>query len=369
MCREQLLPGSAATSSPNTFPRSVLAKHGDGSFFDDHQSQLASMASDVFSDRECAAHFAATLRTVSGRVENMLRQLNGEDGTSSPSPTRDACRQSLSRTVPLIMEKVSLLVDSVDDESTNGADSSKRVVSKLRATFALVNCVQYLDTIEAGMTYDSRGRFDEVMNSVLKKIRDTPAVDEQFEAASVFRVSHWIAPTLAFDLPAGEVARASVEGGGDADGDSLPFTLQVQPIISFKGEDLITGRKGSSSFRRCNVFIEKCHHKSNVFAEGAGTVGVLDVSLKVSPLDEEAHKPRIWGEKEPDRLCVTNACVVQHNSSPPKPRSHVDLYTSSVYGDASAAARLSIQTYVTDSGEAPQLTVELYVASSSEMQT
>jgi len=55
---------------------------------------------------------------------------------------------------------------------------------------------------------------------------------------------------------------------------------------------------------------------------------------------------------------------VQQNAFPPKPRSHVDLYTSAVYGDPSAMARLAIQTYTTKTGEPPRLCVEVYVGSS-----
>lgn len=362
-----LLCDSTMTESPSSFPRNVLAKHGGvgDSFFGMQQAELVSEASH---DHHVYERFAITQSNLKNRVESLLLRLNEEQGQlveGSSSPTSNACRQSLSTTMPLILRKVALLVDSVNDDD---ADESKRMVGRLRATFALVNCVQILDVVESAMSHPSRGRFDEVMSSVLERIRNTPTIDDQFKSEAVFRVSHWVAPTLAFDIRAGEVASTSIEQssseGGNNTADSLPLSIQVEPVITFTGEELIAGKKGSESFRRCGVVIEKCAHKEKIFSEGAGSIGVVDLRVRVWPLDEGCPKPRIWGEEETSRLYVTEARVVQHNAFPPKPRSHVDLYTSTVYGDPASTARLAIQTYVTENNEPPQLSVELYVASS-----
>lgn len=320
--------------------RDLFAKHGDTFFDGQHQQQQPSLTNsntsfdadsdvdngvddgDLF-DQGCYDRFAASLRNVSTRVKNLLQRLDDEaqkeqreEDVVSSSPVRDACRRSLSTTMPLILEKVSLYVDNIDEGGSSSksisttSSSSKRMIAKLRATFALINCVQYLDTIESGLSSNSRNRYDEVMKSVLTKIRSNPLIDDQFKAKAHFRVSHWVAPTLAFDIPAGDMTSATAaEGEGDSTADSLPISLRVEPVISFGSEDLITGKKGSKTFRRCAVIIEKCHHKSKEFAEGAGTIGVADVRVKVFPLDEGAKRARIWGEKEGDRLCVTEARV------------------------------------------------------------
>jgi len=336
---------TAAAFASSSFPSDVLARHGEDCslyqqlLLEDNSLSSSSSSADNYrnennngaaasvgpSDRECCDQFASTMRKISSRVENLLERLRdeeegggGEGAESSESPVREACRRSLTVLVPFLLGKVSLLIDGVDDVSEDGG--SKRMIGKLRATFALVNCVQYLDTIDAAASSESRAALDERLGSVLRSIsRASSSSSDDFTAGATtaFRISHWVAPALAFDVPAGRPAFASLDCHREDDGDSdaLPLKLRVEPVVSYRAEDLTSGKSSGESappFRRCAVEIEKCAHRSKEFAEGAGTIGVAQVRIKVTPLDERSSRnrhPRIWGEEEADRLCVTDARV------------------------------------------------------------
>jgi hypothetical protein len=53
---------------------------------------------------------------------------------------------------------------------------------------------------------------------------------------------------------------------------------------------------------------------------------------------------------------------VQPNAYPPKPKASMDLYTSSIHGEASITLTILVQTSVTRYEETPHLHIELLMA-------
>jgi hypothetical protein len=268
---------------------------------------------------ECFAVFVSTIETLEARVSELLAALDAEkkevDGaseSSKPSPVRDACRQSLANRMPHVLRQCKVLVKRVEESNFDKDESGQnKMIATLRSGFALVAAVQFLDTVQEAAYGASRPALDRRLEEVTALARRESVLDEGETLASapppLFRVSHWLAPALAFDSACGPKVRTRLPGDGNK---QLPLDLEVEPVISYMAGDLASGSK-AVEFRRCRVEVLDCRHRPSEFTEGAGGLGVAYVRIRVSPLDDgSASSPiRIWGEEEVEKLTVKEVRV------------------------------------------------------------
>jgi hypothetical protein len=331
--------------SPASLRRGYLPAKDDVPFLDLQQPFLEGLSGGNDND------LFLTYHKLCARYDTLLLLVE----ESESSPVRDACLISLRTRMPLFLKHAGLHIESLE----KSLDDSARVVSKLRSTLAMVAAVQYLDTIESGMTCESRATLDEQLACILNKVQ---GIQEKTTTAIniplCFQVSHWLAPALVFDLPAGAAARTSILS---EDVDSLPLSLEVEPVLSFRTGRLLSGEAKNQAVGTYSVTIEQCKHRPEGFAGGNGALGVASVRVRVATTNESNPGVRVWGEEEVEKLKLKAARAVQTNAYPPKPRAFLDLYTSSEYGDSGITVTMIIKTCVTEGGDPPNLHVELFV--------
>lgn len=319
-----------------------------------HPTLLRSLA-DAAAD-DSPEMFASALKKLSAQSDELLKTCEKE--VSSSSPVQAACLLALRTRMPYFLKQGSLLIQDMNDNIQNQKDNSALFVQKLRSRFALVTAAQCLDTIQAAMTCPERKQLDEQLTKILSQSKER---EQALMSNSLsLRVSHWVAPSLAFDLPAGKSVSRVLDGTERKD--SLPLEVEVEPVVTFPADALLHGNTEKRTLRFCRVEIESCKHTPREFSEGAGTIGVAVVRVRVSPLDQAGKRALVWGQDvEGDRIYVKAARAVQLNAYPPKPRANVDLFTHSVYGDAGISLTLVIKTCATDCGDPPKLYVELFM--------
>jgi hypothetical protein len=181
------------------------------------------------------------------------------------------------------------------------------MIATLRSGFALVAAVQFLDTVERAVVGDSRPNLDRGLKQVMLMAQKNSALGD-VPGQNPFRVSHWLAPALAFDAPCGAKVRANIR-----ECSKLPLDLEVEPVITYGADELASGEQ--LEFRRCLVEVLDCRHRPSEFTEGAGGLGVAYVRIRISPLflDDDgspaAGPIRIWGEQEVEKLSVKEVRV------------------------------------------------------------
>jgi hypothetical protein len=175
------------------------------------------------------------------------------------------------------------------------------MIATLRSGFALVAAVQFLDTVQEALYCNARSAMDQRLKQILAGAHGESSKNSEGLSGDVqapaFRVSHWLAPALAFDAVCGpKISTRRLEG-------KLPLNLEVEPVITYMAEDLLSGTK-ELAYRRCALEVLECRHRPSEFTEGAGGVGVAFVRIQVSPLDDEFYPVRIWGENEVEKITV-----------------------------------------------------------------
>jgi hypothetical protein len=267
---------------------------------------------------DCFSVFVSTIETLEVRVSELVAALDAEEKdtvaaseSNKRSPVRDACRQSLTTRMPHVLRQCKVLVERVAESSRDVEESGQnKMIATLRSGFALVAAVQFLDTVQEAIYGGSRPALDRRLEEVteLALHERVQGEGETLETTStpLFRVSHWLAPALAFDAACGSKVCTRLPG----DSKQLPLDLEVEPVISYMADDLASGSK-PVEFRQCSVEVLDCRHRPSEFTEGAGGLGVAYVRIRVSPLyDGSASSPiRIWGEEEVEKLTVKEVRV------------------------------------------------------------
>jgi hypothetical protein len=220
---------------------------------------------------EACDELATELDRLVARVDEMLAK---EESTKANfSPVLDACRLSLRTRMPQVLEQASLLVEIV----SSAENESAHLIRKLRASFAITRAVQYMEIIESGIDAIGIDIIDEQLLSLIDSNAFKALAVEMQENIS-FRVSPWLASSLAFDVPAGKMACSSVGG-------PLPLTVEVEPVAEFYSDSLLNDKGATSSFRPCSVVIEKFSHSPCEYSAGSGTSGMARITVRVSPLE------------------------------------------------------------------------------------
>jgi hypothetical protein len=356
------------------------------SFVELQQPSLLSEGGNVAEAFETSLGFLSLrVKELTARTLEAVQSLENPDEDSSP--VLKACTMSLHSRVPLLLKQASLLIhqlkcqpqSSSSDDNDDDESNKRIVIGRLRSNFALVRLVQYLDLIESAMQNPPRELLDVRLLEILKKashplVASSSAVAGE-GARPFFRVSPWLAKTLAFDLPIGQTASTRLLPSS-ADKKNLPLEVEVEPMFEIHAADIVAGKlENCLSFCSCSVVIESCKHKATPFSSGAGMIGECIIRVHLTPLQYDDDKKQgasssasraTWDEAEPEKLVVREARAVQTNAYPPKPKANVDLYTSHLYGDAGITVTMIIKTSVTENStaavEVPKLHIELFLA-------
>jgi hypothetical protein len=289
-----------------------------------------------------AEAFETSLGYLTLRVEELAaRTMEAVQSLENPddSPVLKACTMSLHSRVPLLLKQASLLIHQLKCQNSDKAAADRVITGRLRSNFALVRLVQYLDLIESAMQNPPRELLDARLLDILRAMNMNNssvsiAGNTEQEQAAFFRVSPWLAKTLAFDLPLGQTASTQLAG-------NLPLEVEVEPIFEIHAADVVAGKLENWSFCACSVVIQSCKHKATPFSSGAGMIGECIIRVHVTPLHNDKKQPvstparAAWSESQfQKKLVIREARAVQVNAYPPKPKANVDLYTSHLYGDA-----------------------------------
>jgi hypothetical protein len=268
---------AAVTLSPDS-PTYVQARPPKHAFqCQDLQQPLLQLS--IYSSSRSSVHkeacdeLATDLDRLAARVGEM--RVKEESTKANFSPVLDACRLSLRTRMPQVLEQASLLVDSV----SRSQNEYTQMIGRSRASFAVMHAAQYVEIIEAGIDIDAGG-LDSIDGRLLSLIDSNAfkALEVEMQEDLSFRVSPWLTSSLAFDVPAGKMARSSIGG-------PLPLTVEVEPVVEFYSDSLLNEKSVASSFRPCSLKIEKFSHSPCEFSAGAGTSGMARITVRVSPLE------------------------------------------------------------------------------------
>jgi hypothetical protein len=290
-------------TTATTNSRNILPPKDSVPFLKRRQVSTASLSgslSRVLESSDCIIGIILALETLEARVAELLAHVQMEQlqGDGEPvSPLLEACHHSLASRMPHVLRQCKILVDRIDQA---GTDHEKAMIATLRSGFALVAAVQFLDTVQEALYCNARSGMDQTLKHILtvaqqhstKNLNVVPGD----ATGPAFRVSHWLAPALAFDAVCGPKISTRLEG-------KLPLNLEVEPVITYMAEDLLTDGK-DLAFRRCSLEVLDCRHRPSEFTEGAGGLGVAFVRIQLSPLDDESYPLRIWKENEVEKLIV-----------------------------------------------------------------
>lgn len=292
---EPLMASGSPQSSPTSTRVNLLPLNHSVPFLKLEQPMLAQ--ENVKTDIQSIEDFTSTVLCLRSRLDRLLDELEKGSSRDPASPLRQACLYSLRNRAELNIKQASVLVEGIDKSTNNEG----RTVGKLRATFACVPAVQYLDTVELAMSCSA---LDGQLAMILDQLRKEWMLSDPSTPTPCFRVSRWVAPVLAFDIPSGRSTTKSVTGDGVR---SLPLSLEVEPVVTFTAADLMTGKCKFGSIPHCSVEIESCKHQAQSFSQGAGTLGLAIVRVRVLPLNAASRPVRIWGEEEAEVLRIKEA--------------------------------------------------------------
>jgi hypothetical protein len=220
---------------------------------------------------EACDELATDLDRLAVRVDEM--RVKEKSTKANFSPVLDACRLSLRTRMPQVLEQASLLVQSV----SSSENESTHLIGRLRASFAIMRAAQYVEIIESSLAAIGLDSIDGRLLSLIDS-NAFKALAAEMQQDLSFRVSPWRASALAFDVPAGKMARSSVGG-------PMPLTVEVEPVIEFYSDSLLNDKDAMSSFRPCSLKIEKFSHSPCEFSAGSGTSGMARITVRLSPLE------------------------------------------------------------------------------------
>jgi hypothetical protein len=232
---------------------------------------MSSTCSNSLHKKACD-ELATDLDRLAGRVGEMRAQIENTTKANF-SPVLDACRLSLRTRMPHVLKQASLLVEI----TASAENKSTHLIGRLRGSFALIRAAQYVEIIESGMNSIELESIDKQLLSLIESDA-FKALANEIEGDLAFRVSPWLASSLAFDVPVGKMARTSVGG-------PLPLTVEVEPVVEFYSDSLLNGQDAMRSFRPCTLKIENFRHSPCEFSASDGTCGMARITVRLSPLE------------------------------------------------------------------------------------
>ena len=237
----------------------------------------------------------SSLERASARATEMKARMTRDDFQAKSPFVYEACQSALLEEMSRKLGQASLLLEDAKQEDKDVTQTTK----DKRLSVALINTLQYLDTLESAMAFSSRDRLEASLRLVLDSITRNGKEDIQ-DALNVC-VSSWKAPSLAFDFRVGRPATLSV-GSSAHEPLSLPIDLEVKAIMEYSADELIQNNNLQLP-RDAGVFavsVKKCHHEQKKNVPREGIVGEAMVQIHIAPLAETKLKKKeaVWGVNE-----------------------------------------------------------------------
>jgi hypothetical protein len=283
---------------------------------------------------EAKASLSASLKLISERGDRILKRiLNDKNGANSLM--LQACHSSLKSEFTYMLEEAKLLLNNMgnDDECP---------ITSWRISLAQIRADAYLESIQTALDCPDTSLVDvellKVYNDIVSQL-SSDIVD--------LRISPWNMTSLGFDVSVATPIDYALESR------TLPLNLQVCAIQEVQAKDIVNGDK-SNVYRACSLKVERCVHEVGSFRAGAGSVGDVLLTIRVSPIVNNDESLT-----EESRPVIKEARNVQVNAFPPSPKSCTDLYVSYNHGDCDSTITLRFPTYKTLDDDVPQVCVEL----------
>ena len=213
---------------------------------------------------QAKALLSTSLQLVSERGERLLKRILSDNNGANSLMVR-ACLSSLESEFTYMLQEAKLLLNNMG----NGDECP---ITSWRVSLAQIRADAYLETIETALDCPD-GKLVDV--ELLKVYND---IVTQLSCDSVdVRVSPWNLSSLGFDVSVATPIDYSL------DSRTLPLNLQVCAIQQVQAKDIVDGDK-SSVYRACSLKVERCVHEVGSFRAGAGSVGDVLLTIRVSPL-------------------------------------------------------------------------------------
>jgi hypothetical protein len=137
---------------------------------------------------------------------------------------------------------------------------------------AQIRADAYLESIETALDCPDTSLVDvellKVYNNIVSQL-SSDSVD--------LRISPWNMTSLGFDVSVATPIDYALESR------TLPLNLQVCAIQEVQAKDIVNGDK-SNVYKACSLKVERCVHEVGSFRAGAGSVGDVLLTIRVSPI-------------------------------------------------------------------------------------
>lgn len=207
----------------------------------------------------------ASLSLISERGERLLARVHETLNSNNASLIVEACKSSLETEFLLMLEEAQLLLNNMDSEG-------ECPITSWRVSLAQLRVDAYLESITTALNCPDSSDFNVALSDVANNI----AAELKTKDAAV-RISPFNLSSLAFDVTVGAPIHYALEG-------DLPLNLQVQAIQEIQAKDTMDDKAMPN--RACKIEIERCVHEVGSFRAGAGSVGDVLVTIRVSPIGE-----------------------------------------------------------------------------------
>lgn len=286
--------------SPTSFSSDRFIKSLSNLSFEQDED-TASLSDDDASNNndEAKASLAESLDLITQRGEHLLARVDDILNSNDKSLVVEACQSSLQAEFLFMLEEAKLLLNNM------GSTGTECPITSWRVSLAQIRVDAYLESIETALNLNSlKNEESKALNVQLLDVASSIATQLNKKDTEMC-ISPWNLSCLAFDVMVATPIQHVLEG-------TLPLNLHVKAIQEIQA--MAAGDKTAvSSSRACKLQIARCHHQVGSFRAGAGSVGDVLVTVKVSPMDNDDNvsieKKKSWDtdNMEASRLVVKEA--------------------------------------------------------------
>lgn len=225
---------------------------------------------------ESKALLSTSLELIAERGQRLLaRIVNDNKKNSAQSLMVNACHSSLLSEFKDMLEEAKLLLNHLDN---NG----ECCITSWRVSLAQIRADAYLERIETALDCPDSTVLDVELAAICNTITTQLSFSTNSNNMDV-RISPWNLSSLAFDVAVASPIAHSMKSHG-----TLPLNIQVRAIQEVQAKDIIcNGERNAALYKACSLSVERCVHEVGSFRAGAGSVGDVLLTLRVSPIESD----------------------------------------------------------------------------------
>lgn len=224
---------------------------------------------DTFETTEVQMALTGSLQLISERAERLLARVTELLNSANATPLAQACLSSLQKEFKFMLEEASLLLNHM---GTQG----ECPITSWRVSLAQIRVDAYLESIETALNCPDASFFNVALFQVASSVASLLNTDNVNICISPMNLS-----SLTFDVTVGTPVCHVLEG-------ELPLNLQVSAIQEISAND-IANDDSTHLNRACKLEIERCVHQVGSFRAGAGSIGDVLVTVRITPLGDEQN--------------------------------------------------------------------------------